>query len=300
MKCPHCRYVSFDFLDACKKCGKDLIEIKARHNIVTFRPAFIPTGDLAFNIAVPSMGEDSEREQPIVDLEEEAAKDFPSKDESETQFTFEPTDLTLQGGDTADFENAVGDQTISPEGKTLVLGTDEEQPLLLEEEDMGGFVSEEEDLGKTLGVEEFHGIQPGGLIDDEALGLETVSSVESKGPEEAEGAVMNDFEAVSGTPLIDGEPELELELEPIEAPPEPTEEPTPPGSAALFTNLDFLEDQEAEPEERTESSEPTVKLASTPKFDKADIGERLKLKEEEETFQLDLTEEDMRRLDENN
>lgn len=41
MKCPKCGYVSFDFLDICKKCGHDLVEIKARYNIFAFRPAFI-------------------------------------------------------------------------------------------------------------------------------------------------------------------------------------------------------------------------------------------------------------------
>jgi len=33
MKCPKCGYNSFDHLDSCKKCGKDLTEHKARFNI---------------------------------------------------------------------------------------------------------------------------------------------------------------------------------------------------------------------------------------------------------------------------
>lgn len=33
MKCPKCGYNSFDHLDSCKKCGKDLAEHKARFNI---------------------------------------------------------------------------------------------------------------------------------------------------------------------------------------------------------------------------------------------------------------------------
>ena len=66
----------------------------------------------------------------------------------------------------------------------------------------------------------------------------------------------------------------------------------------IFQPLDLLEDQE--PEERTESSEPTVKLTSSPMFEKEDIEERGELTEEEdEIFQLDLSEEDIRRLDEN-
>ncbi|PLX98237.1 MAG: hypothetical protein C0623_13010 [Desulfuromonas sp.] len=33
MKCPKCGYTSFDYLDECKKCGKDLMEHKEKHNI---------------------------------------------------------------------------------------------------------------------------------------------------------------------------------------------------------------------------------------------------------------------------
>ncbi len=33
MKCPKCGYNSFDYLDSCKKCHKDLTEHKARFNI---------------------------------------------------------------------------------------------------------------------------------------------------------------------------------------------------------------------------------------------------------------------------
>jgi hypothetical protein len=33
MKCPKCNYTSFDYLDNCKKCDKDLIEHREKHNI---------------------------------------------------------------------------------------------------------------------------------------------------------------------------------------------------------------------------------------------------------------------------
>lgn len=33
MKCPKCGYTSFDYLDECKKCGKDLMEHKEKHSI---------------------------------------------------------------------------------------------------------------------------------------------------------------------------------------------------------------------------------------------------------------------------
>jgi len=33
MKCPKCNYTSFDYLDTCKKCGKDLSEHKEKFNL---------------------------------------------------------------------------------------------------------------------------------------------------------------------------------------------------------------------------------------------------------------------------
>lgn len=33
MKCPKCNYTSFDYLDTCKKCGKDLTEHKEKFNL---------------------------------------------------------------------------------------------------------------------------------------------------------------------------------------------------------------------------------------------------------------------------
>jgi len=33
MKCPKCGYTSFDYLDECKKCGKELNEHKEKHSI---------------------------------------------------------------------------------------------------------------------------------------------------------------------------------------------------------------------------------------------------------------------------
>ena len=38
MKCPKCNYVSFDYLDSCKKCGYDLSQVREERNIMIFRP----------------------------------------------------------------------------------------------------------------------------------------------------------------------------------------------------------------------------------------------------------------------
>ena len=38
MKCPKCNYTTFDYLDICPMCGKDLIEEKNKCNISSVNP----------------------------------------------------------------------------------------------------------------------------------------------------------------------------------------------------------------------------------------------------------------------
>ena len=38
MKCPKCKYITFDYLDTCPRCGKDMSEEKAKLNIFTIKP----------------------------------------------------------------------------------------------------------------------------------------------------------------------------------------------------------------------------------------------------------------------
>lgn len=38
MKCPKCDYITFDQLDACPRCGKDLTEEKTKCNISFYKP----------------------------------------------------------------------------------------------------------------------------------------------------------------------------------------------------------------------------------------------------------------------
>ena len=38
MKCPKCKYTTFDYLDSCPRCGKDFVAEKTKLNIVSFRP----------------------------------------------------------------------------------------------------------------------------------------------------------------------------------------------------------------------------------------------------------------------
>jgi hypothetical protein len=47
MKCPKCSYVSFDFLDACRKCRVDLVDFKAQFGLSGLKP-----GDLDLSIVL--------------------------------------------------------------------------------------------------------------------------------------------------------------------------------------------------------------------------------------------------------
>ena len=38
MKCPRCGYVSFEYLDECKKCGKSLEAFKSEHGFYGYPP----------------------------------------------------------------------------------------------------------------------------------------------------------------------------------------------------------------------------------------------------------------------
>jgi hypothetical protein len=58
MKCPKCNYTSFDYLDSCKKCGKDLSEFREKHNIRSVIFANTVAGASAAT-AVNAAGEDN-------------------------------------------------------------------------------------------------------------------------------------------------------------------------------------------------------------------------------------------------
>ena len=42
MKCPHCNYVSHDYLDVCRSCGGDWSAVKARTGLRVRPPGIVP------------------------------------------------------------------------------------------------------------------------------------------------------------------------------------------------------------------------------------------------------------------
>ncbi len=85
MKCPHCKYVSFEYLDTCRKCSKDLKAHKSQHGIDYIAPislgilTFVDTGsapagapvsdEMSFDTSDLVIGdEESQEEEGAVDF----------------------------------------------------------------------------------------------------------------------------------------------------------------------------------------------------------------------------------------
>ncbi len=115
MKCPRCGFVSFDYLDVCKVCGKDLIESKEKLNILSVVPSTESLNDLAHELDV-----DTIEEQEMIEA---------------TDFFVQPTDMTLKEGPVT---SEVGD------------GLESEEELLLDELSDTGLGKLEDTLDLSL------------------------------------------------------------------------------------------------------------------------------------------------------
>ena len=76
MKCPKCNYTTFDYLDTCPRCGKDMTSEKAKLNISSIKPKppFL-LGSLTGDLSDSSVG------IPIPENSEEAVEEMKLKDE---------------------------------------------------------------------------------------------------------------------------------------------------------------------------------------------------------------------------
>ena len=69
MRCPKCGFHSFDYLDACKKCGGDLTDLKLRCKFQGYvaPPAAEATAEVAEALA-PELPEIAETEEEAIDF----------------------------------------------------------------------------------------------------------------------------------------------------------------------------------------------------------------------------------------
>ncbi len=100
MKCPKCNYISFDYLDECKKCGKDLSEHKEKHNI---RSLLFAGGIAAAGGAVAAAGAGEEDFEFDFNEEEAAGQVAAPVDESPASSPAPADDPFGVGEDSDDF-----------------------------------------------------------------------------------------------------------------------------------------------------------------------------------------------------
>ncbi len=138
MKCPKCNYTTFDYLDICPRCGKDMTAEKAKLNISSIKPKppFLLgslTGDLSdssVGIPIPEDSEEAAEEMKLKDedvyddgseldinMEEESVPE-PDKAEEVAVEELDLGDLDLSGGD-EDIEMEFVPDTGGPEAEEI-------------------------------------------------------------------------------------------------------------------------------------------------------------------------------------
>jgi hypothetical protein len=221
MKCPKCGYVSFNYLEQCKKCGKDLVLFKEEKHLWAIKP-----GNLKLS-SLPS--EASPFESMALSADEgigaaiitEAAEDEPSPILEES----------VQ--EVANDIEAIETLPEKPEGLKETLET--------------GIEAEEETALPLEGEEEI-------VLEEELVGLDIPISSEDEKDEEPEIlglGVSAEPEEDSGPSLLldEMEQDIQIDLEaeeepivlPLEEPDEATEEPI-----ILLEEKDQPEDEEEE------------------------------------------------------
>ena len=118
MKCPKCGYHSFDHMDSCKKCGKDLAGHKAKFNL----RGFFSLGQAPIAEPEPVVEESVEEpEQPgddSVDFGFDFLEEEDSIEESESDITLgdDRQDVNIDQPFGADSETIPADAPVSDSG----------------------------------------------------------------------------------------------------------------------------------------------------------------------------------------
>ena len=155
MKCPKCSYTTFDYLDTCPRCGKDMTAEKAKLNISSIKPKppFLLgslTGDLSdssVGIPIPEDSEEVAEEMKLKDeevyddgseldinMEEESAlplseESEPEKEEAVEEFDLGDLDLSE---DNQDMEMEFIPDTSGPAIEATA--AEEQEEVIIEEE----------------------------------------------------------------------------------------------------------------------------------------------------------------------
>jgi hypothetical protein len=141
MKCPKCKYTTFDYFDTCPRCGKDILGEKAKLHIIAIKPntPFLLgslTGDLNDSSAAFVVPESVKKASESMTLNADGIYDDGSELEIDIDSEQMPNEIAGSGG-------------AQPEvSKSEAKGDDKDLGLEIEDLDLKLEMSEEEDSDK--------------------------------------------------------------------------------------------------------------------------------------------------------
>lgn len=253
MKCPKCGYVSFEYLDTCKKCQHDLTMFKEERGIFAIKPGFI---DLAILL---------DRREGEEYLEESAqATDVltSAQEEEESVPTHSLLDEDLEGVEFLEEDRSEDEE----ERPVPTIALDEEADLSL---DLSALDLEEEEETSPPGAEHLIG-----LGDLAQLEQERETPVQEAAPETSATPAAKEEEH-----LIDlqGLEELGIETPEHEVSPAPPAEDIPP--------IDFTVEEE-ESEKKRSRTESDISMTERSDLDEETDQDSIDL--DDIDFELDL------------
>jgi len=217
MKCPKCGYVSFEYLETCKKCSKDLFEFKEKAGILVLEPAYLDLN----RTTEGQEADETESEDLKYDGDAEIAEDS-----SDVASPLTGNDIldSLELGEGDEEALALGGEA---DGESLELPGPMEGPDLIENEglsvalDADGDESSLEAADESV-LSEASAPGPGDAADGELMelpesmdGLDLTEDEDEDllGDFDADGDVANaDADAEEKGLVSDQEPALEIEL----------------------------------------------------------------------------------------
>ncbi len=203
MRCMKCGYHSFDYLDACPKCGADWKEYKEKFHITAYKPEeFNLLSDLALSSS-------TQEEIETVALEEEIPQtetsSFPELETKATSEVSSSPEFAKEGLQEAEIKLKL------PEGDNFESEPAEEislQPKVLDE-----LEEAEEALKEVEGLEELKGLEGLKGSELEEPKLEEPKSEELKEKRVDEKPVSEISEELEPLDILEGLSEADLDLE---------------------------------------------------------------------------------------
>ena len=209
MRCPKCSFVSFDLLESCVKCGKNISEAATELQgtvVATEAPSFLMLADAGAPQGVPddTVGADSEEALDLGAEGEEESMDFSFDDEPSVEASSEEVEMDF--GEVADTEEADIEIDLGAEDTFDVdLGSDDEEVIgisdLAPEEELEVAVEEVEEELEAVGAG-----QGLGDLQVDGIDLESTPGVDDPGkvvPSVKTGTALDDFDFDLGDLMAD-------------------------------------------------------------------------------------------------